>query len=519
MRTDPDFSAYVAARWVPVIRVLVLLGVPVERAEEGAVAAFARLLPDWGRLRRELDVDVELARTVLDGWVRTGGRQPAPRVPVPVPGTRLMTRELEDQLALLERLVDGLERLDESIRVTVVLRHFGELDEDQIADVLGEAPSKVHQRLAEGAATLDLMPLDQACHSAATALDVPPPSVGRVVAKVDAERRRRWWVSGAVAGALVVVAAVSYAVTRPAPSDNPAALEVTPVENPMDVAWWLDGTLHLDHGTARVADISQLVETGVGVAYADSDGTVTAVDEDGTRTPLGTVDPDTPMVAQPDVGLVAWLEPDRGDLVIYDVITDREVGRLDTTIDTRLIGWDRERLYFHRNGNDWSVSVDRAAQAGAPVLVDPPEGSHASVLLDVSSGAELRSDDGALSVVQPFFSLTRYVPGTRGQLSPDGNYVLTHFGDGRPAVYDSRSGEPQGTFFKEGWTPLAAAFTGEGRIVWVVESPPGSVGLYECQSSPDYINSFDPGAEPCTPPVNVGEPPVLAGTAPGLSAD
>ena len=70
MRADPDFTAYVVARWLPVVRVLVVLGQPVERAEDLAVASFARLLPDWGRLRREGDVDVELARVVLDGWVR-----------------------------------------------------------------------------------------------------------------------------------------------------------------------------------------------------------------------------------------------------------------------------------------------------------------------------------------------------------------------------------------------------------------------------------------------------------------
>ena len=74
MRADPDFTAYVVARWLPVVRVLVVLGHPVDRAEEVAVASFARLLPDWGRLRREDDVDVELARVVLDGWVRARGR-------------------------------------------------------------------------------------------------------------------------------------------------------------------------------------------------------------------------------------------------------------------------------------------------------------------------------------------------------------------------------------------------------------------------------------------------------------
>ena len=151
MRADPDFTAYVVARWRPVVRVLVVLGQPVERAEDVAVAAFARLLPDWDRLRREVDVDVELARVVLDGWVRTRGQQPAPRVPVPVPAARVLTQELEDQLALLERIVDGLDQLDETTRVAVVLHHLGEFDQDQVAEVLGEPRTQVGRRLSEAA--------------------------------------------------------------------------------------------------------------------------------------------------------------------------------------------------------------------------------------------------------------------------------------------------------------------------------------------------------------------------------
>jgi hypothetical protein len=58
VRADPDFTAYVVARWAPAVRVLVVLGVPPERADELAVETFARLLPDWARMRRDGDVDV-----------------------------------------------------------------------------------------------------------------------------------------------------------------------------------------------------------------------------------------------------------------------------------------------------------------------------------------------------------------------------------------------------------------------------------------------------------------------------
>ena len=64
---------------------------------------------------------------------------------------------------------------------------------------------------------------------------------------------------------------VTYAVTRPEPVPQTTldALDVTPVENPVGVVWWLDGTLHLDHGTARVPEVTKLADGGFGVAYVD----------------------------------------------------------------------------------------------------------------------------------------------------------------------------------------------------------------------------------------------------------
>jgi hypothetical protein len=515
VRADPDFTAYVVARWLPVMRVLVLLGHPADRAEQVTVASFGRLLPDWRRLQREIDVDVELAREVLDGWVRTRGKQPSPRVPVPVPASGIVTAELEDQLALLERLVDGLHRLDETTRVTVVLRHLGELDVDQVADVLGEPRREVERRLSEAATVLELGPLDPACHSAAGAIDVPPPSVSRVVAHVAADRRKRWTAGGAAVAALTVVAGVSYVVTRPASSSDPDALQVSPVENVVDVPWYLDGVLHLDHGTVRIDNVVQVVATGAGVVYADSEGVVTEVDDDGAQQRLGALDPATPMVAQTRAGWVAWTEPAGGELVVYDAITDRPLGHLEAHDDTRVIGWDRERLYFHDRGNDWAVNVNIGELTG-PIQIARPLAGVGSSLLDVSSGSKLRDNRG-LQVEQPLFSLIQEVPGTNGQLSPDGNFVITLDG-GEPKLYDVRSGEQDGTWFDDhDWTPVSAAFTVEGRVVWVVDRHDGTFGLYECQASKDYINSMNPGSEPCTEGLDIDGVPVLGGIQPGLA--
>ena len=117
------------------------------------------------------------------------------------------------------------------------------------------------------------------------------------------------------------------------------------------------------------------------------------------------------------------------------------------------------------------------------------------MLQDVSAGAELRRDGGQLDIVQPFFGAPNEVPGTTGQLSPDGNFVLTHDGDGRPSSYDVRDGGAEATWFDDRrGRRVAATFTVEGRIAWVVDSHDGSFGLYECQRRRDYINSFDPQA-------------------------
>ena len=517
MRADPDFAAYVAARWVPVVRVLVVLGRSVDEAEQAAVASFAKLLPDWRRLRREDDVDVELGRLVLDAWVRARSHEPAPRVPVSVPAVPVVTQELEDQLALLERLVAGLDDLDEPTRVTVVLHHLGELDRDQVADVLGEPVSQVGRRLSDAAVALDLVPLDPACHTAATAIDVSPPSVARVVAHANAVRRRRWALTAGCVAAIALVAGVTFAVVRPPAPAGPDALNMSPVENVVDLAWWSAGSLHLAHGVVEVPDVSQLVETSVGVVYADSDGALTSVSDEGVTLDLGNLRPGSTLVSQPRAGWVAWTLPDGGDTVVYDAARDRELGRIDAPVDTQLIGFDRERLYYHSQGANWVVTINGVVSLSEPQQVETPSGSFGSALLDVSSGSQLRWGRGVLSVVQPLAGTESRIPGVSGQLSADGNFVVTRLDD-RVGLWDARDGDADGDWFAaNAWTPVAVAFTREGRVAWVVDRRDGTYGLYECQASRDYINSMDPDSQPCTEGYDVEAVPVLAGAAPGLN--
>src|SRR6478752_7291531 len=71
MRDDADFRAYVAARWTPLVRTLVLIGCPRADAEGVAVAGLARCYTSWDRIREEDDLDAHVYGEVLDVWHRS----------------------------------------------------------------------------------------------------------------------------------------------------------------------------------------------------------------------------------------------------------------------------------------------------------------------------------------------------------------------------------------------------------------------------------------------------------------
>jgi hypothetical protein len=235
VRADPDFAAYVVARRPWVVRAYVLLGVPTAEAEALASDAFADVLPGWGALRRAGDRDVEVARVVLDRWARAGVG--APRS-VSVPTPRLLTSELEERLALLTRLGDGLADLQETSRVAVVLHHVLGLDVADTAAALGETPPAVEYRLHDAARTLDLGPLDTVCHDAAAAIEVAPPDLAEISARSHSDARRRWLVGGALVVALVLVATGVAALVRPEPEPHLTPLTVTKEDTTVGVAWW-----------------------------------------------------------------------------------------------------------------------------------------------------------------------------------------------------------------------------------------------------------------------------------------
>ena len=437
---------------------------------------------------------------------------------MPVPAGRLLTQELEDQLALLARLTDGLDRLDENTRVTVVLHHLGELDTDQVAEVLGEPRREVQRRLSEAALALGLVPLDPACHTAAAAIDVSPASVPRVLARARAGRRRQWWIAAVAVLAVAAAAAVAYAVTLPEPSAAPDALEVTPVENPVNVSWWVDGHAApgARHGPGPA--VEGLVDTGIGVAYANDEGVVTTVTEEGVRQRVGTQDPGTPLLAQPSLRLHLLVRArGRQGRGLRRDARPRDRGRRP-----------RRRRPRRRVGPRTALpGPGRCRPDPGPRPGQHRSSTHASPLPRAGSGrCSSMSRRGPSCGWTPACSrwcspssTSRARCPARGQLSRDGNFVLTHSGDGHPAAYDARSGDPQGTWFSDGtWTPVAAAWTEADRVVWVVAVTTAGLRDVRARAVQGLGRLVDPGSSPCTQRVDVDSLPVLAGTQPGLAA-
>ena len=255
-----------------------------------------------------------------------------------------------------------------------------------------------------------------------------------------------------------------------------------------------------------------------GVAYADSDGIVVWLTDDGRRERIGSLDTATALVAQGSAGRVAWLEPGRGNLVVWSAVAEDVVLARPRATDSELIGWDRDRLYFHQAGADHAM--DFINVSGSDVTtVDPPDDLPTSQLVDVASGAELRRQDGVLSITQPFFNVSPPVSGITGSLSPDGNYALTLNGSGVPAAYDARNGQRYPYWFDTTWSPVAATFTQDDRVVWVADERNGSYGLVDCQVQERLVTAFDPDPQRCERPLDISGVPVLADVQAGLVPD
>ncbi|WP_395691264.1 sigma factor-like helix-turn-helix DNA-binding protein [Nocardioides sp.] len=487
---DADFTAYLAARWAPLVRTLVLLGLPQPVAEDACLTGLARCREAWRDLRELEDVDVEVHRAVLDA--RPRGEVGPVVLPVPEEPT-----EAERLRELLQRQLSGLTA---EVREAIVLDRAAGLDRVQVADVLDVPLGTVDRRVADALAELDpRLRAEDSVHAAAATIDVRPPPYDEVEARVGERRRRRWRVGLTVTTALVVVAGIGvWASTRSAAPPTPP-LHVVAERNPVGTAWYAAGRLHLRAVVVDLPDVTDAAAVGESVAYVDQDGTVGIVDGTGERAVVGSAVPGSTVLGSGGDGWVVWLHPEPTGvrIVVWSTITDAVVATRVVSAGTELVAIDQSRV-FTQSGPDVQVWLPTERGAGVTRLGGRD-------LLAVGYDTEVYQHGRRIRVVRSYASLAFGRPGVGAILSGDAFQLLTRrpgsTGPGTaytPLLYDVGDGEPHPTGIAPDERVLDAAFeAGDGVDYFVVKAAdqgaaigggPGTLPiLRQCSPSRDHL--------------------------------
>lgn len=477
---DADFAAYLTARWPALVRTLVLLGQDRPGAEASARDGLARCRADWERVRRVDDVDAHVYAVVLEH-----------RGPVAV---RTLTALSEEDTARLRAVDERLQTLPVEEREALVLAAVADLSDAQVADVLDTSIADVPGGAAE-------------VREVAESIVVAAAPVDEVLATARSRHRRRTRVVVVGLVAVLVAGGVGWLVVREQQDEPLPAAKVTRAPNPVDVAWYAGGLLHLDQVKVEVPPLTDLSELNGGAVYADEDGVVAFVAADGDRRRLGSKVVGSPLVASADEGWAMWLEPGGASrLLVYDVSAGEELAtHRDDATEVRPVAIDQGFAYFDTPDASYVWNPGQGA----------PEELDRAGLADVEAATRVYQLDGArIEMEQGVFSTSFVVPGTSALLSPGGSFVLSRPAGGdpgsvyRPLLYDTRSGQrlPAGLTREE--RVQDATFGDNYRLVYLV-APDADTG-------PDdllVLRTCDLDAAECsdvTPVTQAEERPLLA---------
>jgi hypothetical protein len=345
-------------------------------------------------------------------------------------------------------------------------------------------------------------------------------------------RRRTQLVAGAAAVLGLLVTATWLGTRSDGDSAATARPVVTMVENPANIAWWADGSLHLANVTVEVPPSGRrpdhLAQINGGAVYGDDDtGAVVFVGDDGEVTRIGTKAPGARLVASDENGWVAWVDPRAGspELVVYDltargVLASRPLPSAGSSGDGAEAGGypialDGDEVFYAAEDGEHAWTVPD----GATERVEP------SGLLAVASGTRVwQVGPTTITMEQPFFSLSFDRAGSGAQMSPDGNRVLTRTSDtgagGTPGavhLYDTRSGEALWTGLTRRDVPIAATLGPETEVSYLLayrdDESRREAFVRQSSSSPVELRTCDHEVRRCRAVVQiplVGAAPVLA---------
>jgi len=144
---DEDFSAYVDARGMTLVRSAVLMGCSLSDAEDLVQTALMRCYASWDKVVAARDSDAYVFRVLLNCRAtgrrrRWSGETPTADLP------ERATSDRTDQLALGAAVSAAMRGLAYEHRCVLVLRYFVDLTEQQIAQILSIPVGTVKSRLS-----------------------------------------------------------------------------------------------------------------------------------------------------------------------------------------------------------------------------------------------------------------------------------------------------------------------------------------------------------------------------------
>ena len=130
-RGDEDFVAFAQASSVRLQRAAYLLTGDRHQAEEAAQATLVRVYAAWGRVRRK--DPYAYARTVLTNLVTDQWRRPVREYATETMPDRQAPQDIADVVSKRRWLIGALQALSPRERAVIVLRHFFDASEAEVA--------------------------------------------------------------------------------------------------------------------------------------------------------------------------------------------------------------------------------------------------------------------------------------------------------------------------------------------------------------------------------------------------